>query len=364
MEKDKTNYNLNSMGLLVTDHVSAMLAYWDKNQICQFANSAFEDWFGRSRIDMIGQTTMKELLGPFYETYQPFVLGALDGNVQTYEREIPTPTGEIRYALVNFFPDIKQGHVQGFFAHVADITQVKLLEMKLIRSNESIIKQNKQQLNFANMVSHNLNSYANNLKLILGVFINSDSEIEKNQMLNYLEGISKGFSLTVSNLNDIVEAQNLSAIKQERINLYAYIQQSILILEIQFKLSHVVLENKVSPELYLMVNPAYFESILLNLLTNAIKYKHPDRDPVIEISAFVTEKELVLEIKDNGIGIDLEKHEQDLFGMYNTFNGNPDATGIGLYITKYQIEALGGSISVKSEVNIGSVFSVHFKLEI
>jgi len=74
-----------------------------------------------------------------------------------------------------------------------------------------------------------------------------------------------------------------------------------------------------------MANAAYMESILLNFLTNAIKYKDPNRDPLIELNTFFKDDELVLRIKDNGLGIDLEKHRKDLFGMYKTFHGNADA---------------------------------------
>ena len=68
----------------------------------------------------------------------------------------------------------------------------------------------------------------------------------------------------------------------------------------------------------------------------------------------------LLQISDNGMGIDLEKNGDKLFGMYKTFHGNADAKGLGLFITKNQIEAMGGSISVESVPNEGTCFSIHF----
>ena len=157
--------NLESIGLLVADHVSAMLAYWDKNLVCRFANAAYRDWFGKTREEMVGKVTIKELLGPIYDQNLPYILGALGGKPQTFEREIPIPSGGTRYSIANYFPDIVNGEVQGFFVHVADITNLKLLERELTKSNEIIGEQNQRLLNFANIVSHNLKSYAGNPNL-------------------------------------------------------------------------------------------------------------------------------------------------------------------------------------------------------
>jgi hypothetical protein len=108
-------------------------------------------------------------------------------------------------------------------------------------------------------------------------------------------------------------------------------------------------------------NPAYLESILLNFLSNAIKYASPDRRPQISLSIFNENGELGLLISDNGIGIDMKKNADKLFGMYKTFNNNADARGIGLFITKNQIDAMGGRVEVESVLGVGSIFKIFFK---
>ena len=105
-------------------------------------------------------------------------------------------------------------------------------------------------------------------------------------------------------------------------------------------------------------NPAYLESILLNFISNSIKYAHPDRTPIITLSFDKIKNEM--KISDNGLGIDLKKYGSSLFGMYKTFHNNKDAKGIGLFITKNQIEAMGGKISIESEPNVGTTFTVYF----
>jgi sensor histidine kinase regulating citrate/malate metabolism len=72
---------------------------------------------------------------------------------------------------------------------------------------------------------------------------------------------------------------------------------------------------------------------------------------------------VVLDIKDNGLGIDLKKHKAKLFGMYKTFHNNKEARGIGLFITKNQVEAMGGKIEVESTVNKGTTFKIYMKHE-
>ena len=100
------------------------------------------------------------------------------------------------------------------------------------------------------------------------------------------------------------------------------------------------------------------ESILYNLISNAIRYKHPERKPLITIKLYIENNKEALEISDNGIGIDLDKNGDKIFGMYKTFSSNLDSKGIGLFITKNQINAMGGTITVTSKVNLGTTFKV------
>lgn len=99
---------------------------------------------------------------------------------------------------------------------------------------------------------------------------------------------------------------------------------------------------------------------MLNFSTNAIKYAHPDRSPIIEFNFFIENGKKILTVTDNGLGIDLDKYGHLLFGMYKTFHNNENAQGIGLYITKIQIDAMKGEISIKSKVGVGTSFKIIF----
>lgn len=119
----------------VVNHISAMVAYWDRNQVCLFANNAYHQWFGKSPETIIG-STMKELLGPLYELNLPYILRALQGDVQVFERAIPVPGNGIRHSLATYTPDIVDGTVRGFFVHVADVTSLKIAEIEVKESEE------------------------------------------------------------------------------------------------------------------------------------------------------------------------------------------------------------------------------------
>lgn len=116
--------------LNIVDHLDAMVAYWNINQVCLFANSAYKEWFGKTRQEVIG-LTMEQLLGPLYPKNLPYIVAALEGKRQVFEREIPAPDGRIRYSLATYTPHIVDGQVRGMIAHVADVTRLKMMEQEL-----------------------------------------------------------------------------------------------------------------------------------------------------------------------------------------------------------------------------------------
>lgn len=240
-----------------------------------------------------------------------------------------------------------------------DITWQKEKEDELGRTLDIISEQNKRLLNFAFIVSHNLRSHSSNFKLLLDVIDVSETREELFEAIAHLHDIYNSLDETVKNLNEIVKIQTNISKQREEINLFQYIEKTTDLLRSEIKLKNALIHNGIKKDQSILYNPAYIESILLNLITNGIKYRHPDRPPEISLNLYQENNRLVLEIKDNGLGIDLSLHGQKLFGMYKTFHGNSDAKGIGLFITKNQVDAMGGKIEVFSEVNKGSTFKIY-----
>lgn len=116
--------------LELVDHLDAMVAYWDADQVCVFANNAYHEWFGMTRRELIGMK-LEELLGPLYSKNLPYIRAAYEGKKQVFEREIPGPDGRVRHGLATYTPRVIDGQVRGIFVHVADVTPLKALEHEL-----------------------------------------------------------------------------------------------------------------------------------------------------------------------------------------------------------------------------------------
>jgi len=123
----------------VVNQISAMVAYWDANQRCVFANAAYRHWFGRSPEEMIG-LSMRELLGELYEKNLPYIEGALAGEPQIFERRIPLPDGGTRDSVATYTPDVVDGVVRGFSVHVADVTLLRQREATLSQTIKATIE--------------------------------------------------------------------------------------------------------------------------------------------------------------------------------------------------------------------------------
>jgi len=109
----------------ITEQTNAMLAYWDENLICRFANSAYLNWFGVDPKDMVDKMHISQLLGPLYEKNLPYIKKVLLGKVQVFERAIKIPTGETKISLATYCPHFENGKVAGFYVNVADISNIK-----------------------------------------------------------------------------------------------------------------------------------------------------------------------------------------------------------------------------------------------
>lgn len=242
-----------------------------------------------------------------------------------------------------------------------DVSAQKEKELELMKTMKLYSDQNSRLLNFSHIVSHNLNTQAGNIKSILDLIDADVSKKTVTEMLEYLRAVSNDLNETISNLTQIVKTQSNINIAVVPLKLFEYIEKTISTIKGYDKQLKVTIINNVPKYLTINFNPAYMESVLLNFTTNAIKYAHPDRDPAITFD-FAIEPEgfKSLKITDNGLGIDLSTYGDLLFGMYKTFHKHEEARGIGLYITRNQIEAMKGTVEVESEVGVGTSFKIVF----
>ena len=241
-----------------------------------------------------------------------------------------------------------------------DITANKAAEQDLKTSFELVTEQKKRLMNFSFIVSHNLRSHAANIQSITSFIECADSDEDRQEMVGMLKTVSGSLNETLLNLNDVINIQANVSLVSEPLSLASYINNTVNLLSKEITTKKAIVHNNVS-NVTIEYNPAYLESVLLNLISNAIKYCKPNIPPIVTIDYEEIDGKKVIKIADNGLGIDLKKHGDKIFGLYKTFNGNTDARGIGLFMTRTQIEAMGGKIFVDSELGKGTTFTVYLR---
>lgn len=215
-----------------------------------------------------------------------------------------------------------------------DITSRKQAEDALNKSFNLVTEQNKRLLNFSYIVSHNLRSHASNIQGISALIESAKTDSDRDEMIQMLKTVAGNLNETLLNLNNIVSIQTSIDLIVEPLNLNAYMRKALATQNAQILAKEAVIVNHIDKNIEIIYNKAYLESILLNLISNALRYTHPVRKPTISLNCFEEDGQLVLLVADNGIGIDLNKYGHKMFGIYQTFNGNSDARGFGLFISK------------------------------
>ncbi|TGK22445.1 PAS domain-containing sensor histidine kinase [Leptospira kmetyi] len=274
------------------------------------------------------------------------------------EIEIVTAKGNLVWARSIGKPEFQNGKCIRVSGTFQNIQEQKQKELALQRTLDIMNDQNDRLLNFAHIVSHNLRSHAGNITMLLKILEESENETERQEVIQYITKASDSLMDTILNLNEVVSIQTNKNLQNTEIVLRDYIEKATRTIGGEIQKYQVQIKNLVSDSIKVRCNASYMESILLNFLTNAVKYRHPDRIPEITLSATYEKSRLVLSIADNGLGIDMNKNGDKLFGMYKTFHNNRDAKGIGLFITKNQVEAMGGRIEVESRINQGTTFKI------
>ncbi|SFD13622.1 sensor histidine kinase [Algibacter pectinivorans] len=250
-----------------------------------------------------------------------------------------------------------------FVSQIVDITLIKEQEMRLEKIISITKEQNERLKNFAHIVSHNLRSHSGGMAALLGILKSEQPELFNNEMVQLLETSSQNLEDTIADLSEIVQINMLSKETLTNIPIKPIIDQQIESILPLAEINKVKIKNNIPEDLEVVGIKAYLDSIVLNFITNAIKYRSKDRDSYLNIDYKKNSTYTSIEFTDNGLGINLDLHKKKLFGMYKTFHRNEDSKGIGLFITKNQVEALGGKIEVESTENIGTTFKVNFRNE-
>ncbi|HEX8575079.1 MAG TPA: HAMP domain-containing sensor histidine kinase, partial [Flavobacterium sp.] len=188
--------------------------------------------------------------------------------------------------------------------------------------------------------------------------------IDNEELKTIIDGFSKSTYLlneTINDLGEIMLIRDNPYIEKQNVLLLETINNILNYISLPIKEAKPVINIEIQAKEILYTNKTYLESILINLLTNAINYRAKERILQINIKTQKSKDFTTLIIEDNGIGIDLKKYNTKIFGLYQKFHDYPDSKGLGLFLVKSHIESLGGKIEIESEVNLGTKFLLKFK---
>ena len=266
----------------------------------------------------------------------------------------------VRFSMIPIYNS--ENKVSHWISIQRDVTDEKNQEKEKEQLIRELTQNNKDLKQFSYITSHNLRAPLSNLIGLLNLI--EDTPNDNQELKELIGGFSKSTHLLNDTINDLAKVMiikdNPSILKEELL-LKGIFENVFCQLNSQIELYKPIIKLDFEKATTLYVNKAYIESILMNLLTNSIKYKSENRKLKISIATSQLNDAVILTFKDNGIGIDLERNKDKVFGLYQRFHNYPDSKGLGLYLVKSQVETMGGIIDIESQVNKGTIFTLIFK---
>ncbi|MGZ3713315.1 MAG: PAS domain S-box protein, partial [Bdellovibrionota bacterium] len=338
---------------LMADNIPAMMAYWDKDQRCRFANHAYLDWFGFKPEELIGRT-MNELLGPnLYEMNYPYISGALGGTKQDFERELKLrSTGETRHTTASYIPDIVEGKTLGFFVLVFDVTDLKnaqIAAQAAAKTREDVLA----------IVSHDLKNPLAAIKLMADLLARMKN-VEDSKVHDYARRVQGSVNQMQRLVDDLLDFGKIQAgtfsvekIRENPVEVIMGVADGIRPLAEKRRLHF---EIEVAPTLPdVACDAARISQVLSNLLGNAIKFT--PEGGTVRLLATETNDGVLISVSDTGPGIPAEQLPKVFDRFWQARETRHLGSGLGLSIAKGIVEAHGAKIWAESQIGKGSCFS-------
>ncbi|WP_339686787.1 response regulator [uncultured Nonlabens sp.] len=287
---------------------------------------------------------------------------ALKGKTVNFEKEFTIgPIFQCSSFSIN--PIWKNKTVVGLSCFVYDITKQKQQEKEKEKMTADLIQRNQILEQFTFIISHNLRAPTANIIGFSEILQDETLTLqEQKESLIALSASIKGLDTIIKEISNILQSENEVYAEKE------FVSFSELVENIMISLGNIIEKNKVQinfdfsemEKIYSL--KIYIYSIFYNLISNSIKYSKPNVPPLIQIKSKKENDKIILAFKDNGLGIDMKTNSTKVFGLYNRFHSHVEGKGIGLFMVKTQVEALGGIITIASELDKGTTFTIIFKI--
>lgn len=332
----------------------------NKDRKIEWVNKGFTLMNGYTLDEAVGQdpSVLLRVEGATGEVINRVTESVMAGNVVKSELQCYKKDGTSYWVIVELTPVFsKSGKLEQMISVHTDITDLKKAGDDLKQLTEDLYRQNKELYQFAYIVSHDLRAPVASivgLANLLEVYKNDEETLSDG--LKDLVKAAHNLDEVIHDLSHILEVTNNGAkqLFKEDIDVHEVLTQIIT------NLHEVIIRSNTNISMpqghcFVYTNKAYLHSIFYNLLSNAIKYRS-EKPPQINISYQCVDEQIVFTVSDNGMGIDLSKHADAVFKPYRRFTNLREGKGLGLFLVKSHVEALGGSISLTSEPGKGSTF--------
>lgn len=286
------------------------------------------------------------------------------GTVVTFENRLKSSDDMYHWFLWALAADLPEGFI---YASAIEISARKKSESNILESKSNLEgltrqlqDQNRKLDEFAHIISHNLRSPVNNIQALINLLDDRSDISDYKLIYDKVRNVAKNLSETMNDLMDTLKVKTQQSVDLSEVRFKEVLDKVVQSLEGELITAEASVTFDFNEVPHVTYSRPYLESIFQNLLTNAIKYRSPSRKPAIHFKSNRVDAHLELRVTDNGQGIDMEKFGDKLFGLHKTFHAHHEARGVGLFLVRTQIEALGGSIRVESEVDRGTTFIIRF----
>jgi PAS domain S-box-containing protein len=284
------------------------------------------------------------------------------GNSELIEFRLLNSDGQYFYIEAQATNQLQNPSIAGIVVTSRDISIRKKAEAEKQSLIQELTKNNADLKQFSYIVSHNLRSPLTNLISMTNLLDMDTINTERSlKLINGFKTTTTRLNETLNDLIHILLVKNNTNINIQSLVFEETLEQVTQSITALMEASGIEIESDFSGAPSVIFNQAYLESIFQNLITNSIRYRNPDRIPKVLIKTFKNQQDIHLVFSDNGIGFDMELVKDKIFGLHQKFHHHPESRGIGLYLIHAQITSLGGSISVNSQVDVGTIFSIVFK---
>lgn len=358
MQDDHASQDTNYYMRLLVDRVPTMLAYWDRGLICRFANRAYEAWFGVDPDKLLG-TSLQQLLGPrLFEMNHPYMLKALAGERQVFERIVPGPGGVERHSLAEYIPDTVGGEVRGFLVQVTNVTELKETQAALRRESElraqieehaaklaALLRERTETLDvLAHEVRQPLNNASAALQSAEGALQGEEDGFASGQV-EQAQQVLREVMLRIDNTLTVATLLARSdPIQLDDVDVDALI--AIAIADMPAAERGRIKIVRETPMRAALMDMSLMRLALRNLLSNALKYSPSGSAVTVTVTDTENPPALHISVTDTGHGIPQALMPRLFTHGARGEGADPHGLGLGLYIVERVMSLHGGGVAV------------------